>query len=89
MNFFEKIVEWFFMIRLALAPTLLGVIVGGYFYLTATSSSGIIIGIAIAVVGLILGILLVIRVKKKQTATEFISRVMATPELDKTEKKEN
>lgn len=83
MNFFEKIIEWIFMARLALSPVLVGVIVGGYFYLSAEGITGEMIGIAIAVAGLIAGIILVIRVKRRKTAVEFLSRVNASPELDK------
>lgn len=83
MNFFEKIVEWIFAIGIALSPTIPAALVGAYFYFTAENMTGQAVGIAIAVAGLIAGIFLVVRIKKKTSATEFSSRIIATPELDK------
>lgn len=83
MKIIETIVEWIFMIRLTLAPTLLGGLIAGYVYLTARTALQEYLAYAIAAVGLALGVLLVIRVKKKKTAVEFLSRVNASPELDK------
>lgn len=88
MKFFEKFVELLFIIRLALSPILVGGLVGAYIYFDALSLPGEILGIGIIIAGLILGILLVMRVKRKQTAVEFLTKVMATPELDKKKKEE-
>lgn len=86
MKFFEKLIEWLFVIRVALSPTLLGIVVGSYFYFTASTVKEEILSISIAVTGLILGIVLVIYVKRKRTAVEFMTQIMATPELDKKKK---
>lgn len=82
MKFVAWFVELIFMIRLALAPTLAGVLIGGYFYVTAVTTTRLICGIGIAVLGFIAGIVLVVRVKKKKTAAEFLSRINASPDLD-------
>lgn len=83
MSFFEKIIEWVFVIRLGLAPTLLGSLGGTYLYFTAHTLIDEIIAFGVAIIGLILGIVLVIVVKKKETATDFMSRILASPDLDK------
>jgi uncharacterized membrane protein YqjE len=82
MSFFEKIVEFFFMVKLALSPILLGILGGGFVVLTSIEITMKILGYGIMVLGLVLGVVLVWRVKKKKLATDFMAEVMATPELD-------
>jgi len=83
MSFFEKIVEFFFMVKLALSPICLGVLGGGFVVLTSVEITMKILGYGIMVLGLVLGIVIVWRVKKKKLATEFIAEIIATPDLDK------
>lgn len=86
-----KIVAWlieaFFTIKLFLSPALLGGLIGAYFYISANNDAQIYLAYAIWVAGILLGILLAWKVKKKEYATEFLSRIIATPDLDKQEKK--
>lgn len=89
MKLVEWLVEAFFTIKLFLSPVLLGGLAGMYVYLTANSETQIYIAYAIWILGILLGILLAWKVKKKQAATEFLSRVMATPELDQPADTEN
>ena len=83
MSFFEKIVEFFFMVKLALSPICLGVLGGGFVVLTSVEMTMKILGYGIMLLGVVLGITLVWRVKKKKMAAEFLSEIMATPEPDK------
>lgn len=83
MSYFEKIIEILFAIRIALSPALIGLATGAYLYFSAASLNGELLGIGIVIAGIIAGIVLVIRVKKKQTAVGFLTKVMATPELDR------
>ncbi len=70
-----------------LSPTLIGLTLGGLYYLYSPDYFGKIIGLALVVLGLLAGILWAVTVKKKHGTIWFISRVMATPELDSTKKR--
>lgn len=84
MKFAAWLVEAFFTIKLFLSPALLGGLIGAYFYLSANNDQQIYLAYGIWTLGVLLGILLAWKVKKKQAATEFLGRIIATPDLDKT-----
>ena len=86
-KFFEKVIEFFSMILIALSPIIIFTLIGITCYYSFQSVTGIIIGSGSVIFGLILGIWLAIHSHKKQGATEFNSRIHATPELDEKEKK--
>lgn len=69
-----------------LTPTLIGIVLGGLFYLYSPNNIGKIVGITISLVGLIIGINWASRIKKKYGTIWFVSRIMATPELDSKKK---
>lgn len=83
MNWFDKIFEHLFAIRIALSPALLGLIIGGFVYGSNDSLLYELLAGGIVLLGIILGILLAVYVKKRGSAVDFMSRIMATPELDK------
>lgn len=87
-KFLGKAIEWMFMIRIALSPILLCGLIAAYLYVTAQTDIQIYTACAVAVSGIVLGVWLVIRVKRKNTATEFMARIIATPDLDKKENPE-
>ena len=81
-NWFDRLTETFGWIQIMLSPTLVGLALGGLFYLYSPNSVGELVGITIASIGLVIGIIWATKVKKKYGAIWFVSRVMATPELD-------
>jgi hypothetical protein len=82
---FEFIIEVFGWLRIVASPLLAGVAIGFIVVCNWTSDIGLIVGISIAALGLIVGIIWATRVWKRKGTIEFLSRVSATPELDRSE----
>jgi hypothetical protein len=81
-----EIVGW---VLIALSPSIIGGILGGIVFLWLDSELGIVLGIMIFSLGVIIGVLWATYVFKSKNGTiHFMSRVMATPELDKKEVEE-
>jgi hypothetical protein len=76
-------VEFLAYIRIFLSPMLFFGIVAGLVYWYFDSSSGVILAIAALIVGVVCGLLLSNYARKRGGAVKFISRLNATPELDK------
>lgn len=85
-KFFELVTEIIGWIQIVLAPTLLGLIIGLIVYYNVENIYGLVIGSLIALLSLILGIILATKKIKTTGTLHFLSRVSATPELDKIEK---
>ena len=74
--------EIFGWIQIVASPLILGLVIGrvGLF---SRDTNGLIIGISIAAIGLILGIIWATRVWKKEGTINFMSKIIRTPELDR------
>lgn len=68
--------------QIVASPLIGGFIVGGLVYLWIGNSTGLVIGICIAVVALVIGIALANKVWRKRGTINLMSRVNASPELD-------
>jgi len=84
LKFITEAIGW---VQIAASPILGGGIIGFLVYLWMGNTTGAIIGIAIALLGLVLGVVWATRVWKKKGTVQFMSKVMATPELDEDESK--
>ena len=83
---FEWITEAIGWLQIVASPLLIGLVIGATIYFPTPTTIRLIIGIVFALVGLILGILWANKIwKTKEGTMWFLSRVMATPELDKKE----
>jgi hypothetical protein len=80
---FEMITEAFGFIALAVSPALIGLGIGFISYHYIGNTFGLVIGIVIALLGLAGGIYLGLNKWKNGGAVNFLSRVSATPELNK------
>lgn len=81
---FELITELIGWFQIAASPFLIGLMIGSAVYFRNQTMTNLIIGICIAVLGLITGIILATKkIKSKKGTVWFLSRTMATPELDK------
>ena len=84
-----KILEWltafFAWLQIVFSPLFFGVVIGLIVYGIYPTTAGLVLGIAIAVLGLTIGIIFATRVWKKRGTIDFISRVSASPELDNLE----
>ena len=65
------------------SPLLAGIVVGCLVYLAQPNPVGMMIGVASAIIGLVVGIVWATKTWKKKGTVRFMSRVIATPELDK------
>lgn len=65
------------------SPTLMGALIGGYFYLNNPSTQTLWFFAALSALGLIIGIWWAVREWKSRGTVWFVSRLMATPELDR------
>jgi uncharacterized membrane protein YdjX (TVP38/TMEM64 family) len=81
-RFLEILVEVLSWLKIVASPFILGLLLGGLFYLYKPDMAGAIIGGLIALTGLVIGIVLATAISKKVGATEFNSRIMATPDFD-------
>ena len=86
---FEIITEIVGWIQIVLSPTLLGIGFGFGIYYYIPNRNGMMLGILIAVIGFIIGIIWATKKFKTTGTIHFLSRISATPELDKIEKTEN
>ena len=87
-----KILEWLTSfiawLQIVFSPLFFGVVLGLIVYGIYPTITGLVLGIAIAVLGLPIGIIFATRVWKKRGTVDFISRVSASPELDNLEDNE-
>jgi hypothetical protein len=70
-------------IRIAAAPFLIALGIGAYIYTSDPGRFTLAYAIGVVLLGLTVGVLWATRVWKKTGTTEFLSRVDATPELNK------
>ncbi|MHB1279315.1 MAG: hypothetical protein ACYC1Q_13070 [Bacteroidia bacterium] len=79
---FEYFTEGIGWIRIVLSPFLIGLALGALVYFSDPNETRLIIGIVLASLGLLVGILWATRIWKSTGTMWFLSRLMATPELD-------
>jgi len=85
-EYFTEIIGW---IQIAISPLLVGIIIGAVIYFTKPNKSTFIIAIIIAIVGLCIGVIWATKIWKKKGTIHFMSRIMATSELDEKDVKQN
>jgi hypothetical protein len=82
MSFFDYAAEVVGWLQIAAAPLIAGLIIAAVIYFPNPTTLRLVIGIGVALAGLIAGMVFATRKWKKQGTIHFVSRVMATPELD-------
>ncbi len=80
---FESFTEIMGWLQIVASPLLLGIVIGYLIYVADPSSTRLFIGILIAALGLIIGIMWATRVWKNDGTSNYISKIAASPELDK------
>ena len=83
LSFFETLTEIFGWLQIVASPLIAGLAIGFIIYLSRPDNMGLFIGIAVALIGLIIGIVWATKIWKKKGTIHFMSRISATPELDK------
>jgi len=81
-SFFELTMEILGWLQIVASPLLFASIIGFIIYISKPSTIRLIIAIVIATLGLIIGIFWATKIWKKKGTIHFMSRIMATPDLD-------
>ena len=79
-EFFTETIGW---LQIVVSPLLIGLVIGGLIYFTDPNTTRLMIGIIVALAGLIIGIIWATKQWKGKGTIWFMSRIIATPELDK------
>ncbi len=82
MKILERLTSFMAGLQIAFSPLCIGVVAGLFIYGFYPTTTGLVIGIVVAALGLITGVMLARRVWRKRGTVEFISKVSASPELD-------
>jgi hypothetical protein len=78
-HLFTEILGW---LQIAASPLLAGLLIGFVVVLAMPGNTGLVIAGVLALAGLITGIIWAGRVWRNRGTVNFMSRIMATPELD-------
>ncbi len=80
---FEFITEVFGWLQIVISPLLIGLGIGAIIYFLNPSHTRLIIGVIVACIWLVIGIYWATKKWKGKGTIFFLSRISATPELDK------
>ena len=80
---FELITESIGWLQIVASPLLIGLIVGAIIYFPDPTTTRLALGIIVATLGLVIGVIWATKQWKGKGTIWFMSRIMATPELDK------
>lgn len=69
-------------LQIVASPLLIGLIVGAIIYFSNPTTTRLVLGISVATLGLIIGIIWATKQWKRKGTIWFMSGIMATPELD-------
>lgn len=85
-EYFTEILGW---IQIVASPFLAGLIIGAIIYFSKPNRSTFIAAIVIATIGLIIGVIWATKIWRKTGTMHFMSRIMATPEVEKKDEDQN
>lgn len=78
-EFFTEMMGW---LQIVASPLLIGLIIASIIYFPKPNPAKFIMAIVIVIIGLCIGIFWATRVWKREGTVHFMSRIMATPELN-------
>ena len=81
MKIIEFIISFFAWLEIAVSPLIIGCVIGLIVYSQVPTEKGIVVGITIAILGLVIGIVWATRIWKRRGTVEFMSRLTANAEL--------
>lgn len=79
---FHAIMEVVGWLQIAASPSLLGLLIGAVVYFSNPNMTTFVLGLVIVVLGITVGIFWATRIWKKHGTVWYMSRIMASPELD-------
>lgn len=80
LKFITESIGW---IQIFASPLLIGLLIGFIIYFSKPCMTRLLIGSVVVTSGLIIGVILATKQWKKKGTISFMSRIMSTPELDK------
>jgi MFS-type transporter involved in bile tolerance (Atg22 family) len=89
MKIIAFLIEVFSWLKIVASPLLIAAIIAIIIYLNVPETIGLALSISILLLGLIVGVIWATHVCKNQSATAFLARIYATPELDKVKEGES
>ncbi len=84
-NLFEKTIEWIGWLQIVASPLLIGFALGVIVYINFYNAIGLSFGILFTIIGLVTGIRFATKKLKGEGTMSFLSKVIASPELNKKE----
>lgn len=81
MKIIEFIFSFFAWVQIVVSPLFIGTVIGFLVYKKYSSEKGIVLGISIAALGLILGVIWATKIWKKRGTVEFISKISSNSEF--------
>ena len=85
-EYFFEIIGW---LQIVASPLSAGLIIGAIIYFSKPNRTTLIIAIVIATIGLIIGVIWATKIWRKKGTMHFMSRIMATPEIEKKDEDQN
>lgn len=86
MNFFEKVLELINWIKIFLSPFVISLIIGGLIFLSSNNIWIQSLSLLIVVLGIITGIYLAEKIRKKHGTERFMAKINESPDLDNIKK---
>jgi hypothetical protein len=83
MRIIAFLIEAIGWLKIVASPLIIGSLIGGAIYLLWKNETAMVIGILFALAGAITGIIWATRIWRKYGTMHFLSRLNATPDLDK------
>ncbi len=81
-SLFSKVFEWFTellgWIQIMASPLLIGIAVGAFIYFPQPSTASLVIGIIVASIGLVIGVIWATKKWRANGTIFFLSRIMST-----------
>lgn len=88
-KFLEKFINFLNYLKIAAAPSILGVFIGIVIYANKTDELGLALACGIGFVGILSGIILANTANRKVGTSEFVARASASPDIDEAVKKQS
>lgn len=88
-NLLDNFFEFVAILKIIASPVLIGVFLGVICFVEFPNIYGLVTSVFIVIIGFILGVLFVKRIKKKTSAEEFNAIIYASPDIKEISEKEN
>ena len=88
LSLFDQLMEIMGWLQIAVSPTIIAIVLAFLLYHFIPNTLGLVLAMIVVVAGLITGIVWATKKWKKKQTIAFMSRTMATPELDKLQEEE-